>query len=167
MPLSAPELLGEGHNLEDFNCGEPALDDWLKQRALANQAAGASRVFVCCDPNRVVGYYSLSAASVIHARAPGRVKRNMPNPIPVVLLGRLAVDLSFGGQSIGRSLFKDAAMRISNAAETIGIRAIVVHPISDKARQFYLRLGFTDCPGEPMMMTVTLAEVRIALGLNP
>ncbi len=164
MPLSAPVLLAEHHELDGFTCGEPLLDEWLKQRARANQAGGASRVYVCCDGNRVMAYYSLSASSVIHAEVPGKVKRNMPNPVPVVLLGRLATDLSLARQGVGRSLFRDAAMRGDNAAEAIGIRAIVVHPISEDARQFYLKIGFVDCPGEPMMMVVTLADVRNVLG---
>lgn len=164
MPLSAPALLAEHHELDHFTSGEASLDDWLKKRARANQAGGASRVFVVCEGQRVVAYYALSSSSVTAAAVPGRFKRNMPDPIPVVLLGRLAIDSQWQRQGLGRSLFRDAAMRVSQAAEAIGVRGIVVHAISDDARKFYLALGFTDCPGEPMMLAVTLADVNAALG---
>lgn len=163
VPISAPGLLAEHHELEDFNCGEASLDEWLKKRARANQTGGASRVFVCCEGNRVAGYYALSSSSVTAAVVPGRFRRNMPDPIPVVLLGRLAIDAAWQGKGLGRSLFRDAAMRVSHAAEAIGVRGIVVHAISDDARKFYLALGFTECPGEPMLLAVTLADVNAAL----
>jgi predicted N-acetyltransferase YhbS len=160
VPLSAPVKLAEYHELEAFNSGESALDDWLKKRARNNQIGGASSVYVACEGNRVAAYYSLSASAVIAALMPGRFRRNMPNPIPVVLLGRLAIDTQWQRQGVGRSLFKDAALRVSQAADAIGVRGIVVHPISDAARKFYLALGFSKCPSEPMMLAVTLADIR-------
>jgi predicted N-acetyltransferase YhbS len=160
VPLSAPVKLAEYHELDAFNSGEASLDDWLKKRARNNQTGGASSVYVACEGNRVAAYYSLSASAVTAALTPGRFRRNMPDPIPVVLLGRLAIDTHWQRQGVGRSLFKDAALRVSQAADAIGVRGIVVHAISDAARKFYLALGFTECPGEPMMLAVTLADIR-------
>ena len=163
MPLAAPALLADHHDFADFTSGEESLDDWLKRRARANQASGASRTFVIVDGNRVAGYYALSSASIAAAAAPGRFRRNMPDPVPVVLLGRLAIDRGWQLQGLGRALFRDAAMRISQAADTIGIRGIAVQAISEDARKFYLALGFTECPGAPMMLVVTLGDIRAAL----
>jgi predicted N-acetyltransferase YhbS len=163
MALSAPELLTEGHETAAFDSGEPSLDDWLRKRALANQASGASRTYVVCDEKRVVGYYALASGAVISSGVPGRFKRNMPDPIPVVLLGRLAIDCSRQGQGLCRSLFRDAALRVLQAADVIGIRGIVVHALSDAARKFYLALGFVECPGEPLILVVTLGILRDSL----
>jgi GNAT superfamily N-acetyltransferase len=163
MALSAPELLAENHDLTGFDSGEPSLDDWLRRRALANQASGASRTFVACEDNRVAGYYALASGAVTVAAVPGKFKRNMPNPIPVVLLGRLAVDREWQGKGVGRSLFRDAALRVSQAADVIGIRGIVVHALSEDARKFYLSLGFVECPGDPLVLVVTLGDLRDAL----
>jgi predicted N-acetyltransferase YhbS len=165
VALTAPALLAEIHELDEFNSGEASLDDWLKKRARANLAGGASRVFVSCEENRVVGYYALSSSCIAPAIVPGRFRRNMPDPLPVVLLGRLAIDKAWQGKGIGRALFRDAAMRVSQAAEAIGVRGIVVHAISDDARKFYLATGFTECPHEPMTLVVTLQDIRAALGL--
>jgi len=165
VPLTPPALLAEIHGLDEFNSGEASLDEWLKKRARANLAGGASRVFVICAENRVVGYYALSSSCIAPAIVPGRFKRNMPDPIPVVLLGRLAIDKAWQGKGIGRALFRDAAMRVSQAAEAIGVRGIVVHAVSDDARKFYLAIGFTECPHEPMTLVVTLQDLRAALGL--
>ena len=165
MSLSAPALLAEHHQLDEFNSGEASLDEWLKKRARVNQVEGASRVFVTCESHRVVGYYSLSSASIVHEIVPGRFRRNMPDPIPVVLLGRLAIAKEWQKKGIGRSLFRDATLRVSHAAEAIGVRGIVVHAISDEARKFYLAIGFTECPHEPMTLVVTLQDIRTALGV--
>jgi GNAT superfamily N-acetyltransferase len=165
VSLSAPALLAEHYQLDEFNSGEATLDEWLKKRARANLVSGASRVFVSVEENRVVGYYSLSPSSIVADIVPGRFRRNMPDPIPVVLLGRMAIDKNWQGQGIGRSLFRDAAMRVSRAAEAIGGRGIIVHAISDAARKFYLALGFTECPHEPMTLVVTLQDIRAALGI--
>ena len=164
MALSAPVLLADHHELDNFHSGEAALDEWLKKRALANHAGGASRVFVTCEGNRVAGYYALSSSSITAAIVPGRFRRNMPDPIPVVLLGRLAVDNTWQGKGVGRSMFRDAAMRVSQAADTIGVRGIIVHAISQDARNFYLALGFTECAEAPMTLVVTLQDIRAALG---
>ena len=140
------------------------MDNWLMKRARANQADGASRTFVVCEESRVLGYYALASGSVSLASLPGKFRRNMPDPVPVVMLGRLAVDLSMARQGVGRGLFKDAVRRVSQAADAIGIRGVVVHPISDAARAFYFKLGFTECPGDPGLMVVTLKDARAVLG---
>ena len=161
MSLSGPALLADHHDLTGFDSGEAVLDEWLKKRARANHADGATRTFIVCEETRVVGYYALASGSVGIAGLPGNFRCNMPDPVPVVMLGRLAVDRAFAGRGIGRGLFKDAARRISNAADTIGIRGIAVHPISENARAFYRKLGFVDCPGEASLMVVTLKAIKL------
>ena len=163
MSLAPPELLADGHQLDDLHSGEPSLDDWLKRRARANQASGASRTWVACEANRVIGYYALASGAIVVESAAGRFKRNMPNPIPVAILARLAVDRAFQGRGIGRALFRDAGQRVVHAADTIGIRGIVVHAISEEAKRFYLALGFDPSPREPLTLMVTLADLRAAL----
>src|SRR5688500_15079258 len=119
---------------------------------------------VCRHPgNRVVAYYCLAAGAVAHAAAPGRVRRNMPDPIPVVVIGRLAVDRSFQGHGLGRSMLRDAILRTIKAASIAGIRAILVHAISEEARQFYRHCGFHPSPIDPMTFMVTIAEAEKAL----
>jgi GNAT superfamily N-acetyltransferase len=163
MSLSAPEPLQDHHLIEHFDSGEPSLDDWLKRRARANQASGASRTYVACEDRRVVGYYALASGSVSIESATGRFRRNMPNPVPVAVLGRLAVDRAWQGAGIGRSLFRDASERVAQAADAIGIRGIVVHAISQQAKEFYLAIGCTPSSSEPMMLMVTLGDIRAVL----
>jgi predicted N-acetyltransferase YhbS len=118
---------------------------------------------VVCEADKVIGYYALASGSVTVAAAPGRFRRNMPEPIPVVVLARLAVDRAYHGRSLGRALVRDAARRVVHAADAIGIRGIVVHAISDDAKAFYLALGFEPSPIEPMTLMVTLADIRKCL----
>ncbi len=146
-----------------FQSGVASLDDWLKRRARANQASGASRTFVVSNEHRVVAYYALASGAVSPTGATGRFKRNMPEPIPVAVLARLAVDQSFQGQGLGRALFRDGALRIIGAAETLGIRGVLVHAVSDDAKAFYLALGFDPSPLDPMTLMVTLADLRVNL----
>jgi GNAT superfamily N-acetyltransferase len=161
--LSHPEPLADHHDIEEFNSGEASLDDWLRRRARANQVSGASRTYVVCEEKRVIGYYALASGAVTGDSAPGRFRRNMPDPIPVTVLARVAVDHGWQGRGLGRALFRDAARRVVNAADAIGIRGIVVHAISPEAKKFYLALGFDPSPREPMMLMVTLRDVRAAL----
>jgi GNAT superfamily N-acetyltransferase len=163
VEISAPEPIRTSHQIGDFTSGVVSLDEWLKRRALANQASGAARTFVVCDADKVVGYYALATGAVRVATALGRFRRNMPDPIPVVILARLAVDRSYQGRSLGRALVRDAARRVVNAAEAIGIRGILVHAISDDAKAFYLALGFESSPIEPMTLMVTLTDIRKSL----
>ena len=163
VPLSSPEPLSDEHQIDSFDSGEPVLDDWLRRRARANQASGASRTYVVCDGKAVVAYYALASGAIAQAAVPGRFRRNMPDPIPVVVLGRLAVDRSYQGRGLGRALFRDAARRVSQAADTIGIRGILVHAISEEARKFYIALGFDPWPAEAMTLVVTLRDLRATL----
>ena len=158
--ISAPEPLHAGHVLSPFCCGVDSMDNWLKQRAMKNQLTGASRTFVCCDRDaKVLAYYSLASSSVATNTAPGRFRRNMPDPIPVVVLGRLAVDQSLRGQGIGRALVRDAGLRVIQVADTIGIRGMLVHALSDDARGFYLRVGFEPSPMDSMTLMMTLGDL--------
>ena len=157
MALSAPAPIGTHHQIGDFSSGIVSLDEWLKRRALANQATGAARTFVVCEADRVVAYFALASGAVNVAAAPGRF--HMPEPIPVVVLARLAVDRAYQGQGLGRAMVRDAAKRVAYAADTIGIRGIIVHAISGDAKAFYLALGFEPSPIEPMTLMVTLADI--------
>jgi GNAT superfamily N-acetyltransferase len=160
---SAPTLLADHHDFAGFCSGEQSLDDWLSRRARANQASGASRTYVACFGERVIGYYALASGVVTLENAPGRFRRNMPSPIPVAVLARLAVDRDWRKRGMGRALFRDAARRVAHAADVIGIRGIVVHAISEEAKNFYVALGFEPSPREPMTLIVTLSDVRAAL----
>jgi GNAT superfamily N-acetyltransferase len=165
--ISAPQKLSPDHDLSLFQCGESTLDDWLKRRALQNEESGASRTWVVCIENRVVGYYALAVGAVTHEDAPGRIRRNMPDPVPVMVLGRLAVDQTVHGQDIGRGLLRDAILRTLQAAEIAGIRAILVHAISERAKQFYLKSGFVPSPVDPMTLMITVAEAAHSLSEKP
>lgn len=163
--LSPPEPLTAEHDLAAFESGVVSLDDWFRRRALQNQASGASRTFVACDSGQVVAYYALASSAVASSEAPGRFRRNMPDPIPVVVVvvARLAVARTHQGGGLGRALFQDAARRVIHAAEDIGIRGMLVHAISDGARAFYVRLGLDPSPIEPMTLMTTLANLKAAL----
>ncbi|TNC49568.1 GNAT family N-acetyltransferase [Rubellimicrobium rubrum] len=163
MTLSAPAPLADHHLLSDFDSGVPSLDDWLKRRARANQASGASRTFVLCEGERVVAYYALASGAVKGIEAPGRFRRNMPDPIPVVVLGRLAIDRSLQSRGIGRALVRDALLRVAQAGKLIGIHGVLVHALSDAARAFYLAVGFEPSPLDPMTMMATVTDLRHAI----
>lgn len=163
MTLIAPQPLADHHQLDGFQSGVASLDDWLKRRARANQASGGSRTFVVCEDAQVIAYYALASGAVSPAATSGRFRRNMPDPIPVAVLGRLAVDQRRHGQGLGRALFRDSALRVLNAADVVGIRGILVHAISEDAKAFYLALGFEPSPLDPMTLMVSLADVRASL----
>lgn len=162
--IGAPEHLTSQHDLEAFDSGVPALDEWLRRHALANEQAGASRTYVVCAGVRVVGYYALATGGVAQATATGRVRRNMPDPVPVMVLGRLAVDRAYQSRGLGVWLLRDAILRTLQAAEVGGIRAILVHAISEDAKRFYERHGFVASPIAPMTLMITVADARKALG---
>jgi GNAT superfamily N-acetyltransferase len=162
--LRPPELLTAEHAFGAFDSGVPTLDEWLKRRALQNQASGASRTFVVCDTNGVVvAYYALAASAVAPDAAPGRFRRNMPNPIPVVVLARLAIAREHQREGLGRALFQDAASRVIRAADSIGIRGLLVHAISEEAKAFYIRLGLDPSPLEPMTLMTAVADLQATL----
>ena len=132
----------------------------IHSKLLREIISRASRTFVACDDARVVGYYALASSAITPAAAPGRFRRNMPDPIPVAVLGRLAIDRAQQGRGLGRALFRDCALRVAHAADTLGIRGIVVQAISEQAKAFYLAVGFDPSPDDPMTLMVTLADVR-------
>ena len=160
--LRPPEPLNDSHVLTGFDCGVASLNQWLVRRASTNQTSGASRTFVICDDARVIGYYALASSAIAVASAPGRFRRNMPDPVPVVVLGRLAVATTHHGLGLGRALFKDAGLRVIQAADAIGIRGMIVHALSEQARGFYLGLGLDESPLDPMILMTTVADLQAA-----
>lgn len=159
VAVQAPQPLAQIHDLTAFDCGEPLLNDWLKRRAFANQVTGASRTFVIAgERNQVLAYYALAAGAVAHADAVGSVRRNMPDPIPVMVLGRLAVDRSCQGRKLGTALLKDAFLRTVSVSENVGIRALLVHAINEQAKQFYLDRGFQASPANPHTLMLKLTS---------
>lgn len=161
--IKRPELLTAAHDLAAFNCGEPTLNDWLRRRALGNQIANASRSYVLVGGERVIAYYTLAASAIALTEAPGRVRRNMPDPIPMAVLGRLAIDQTEQGRGLGRLVLRDAVLRTRQAAEAIGIRGLLVHALSPAAKRFYESSGFRESPGNPMILMVTLADAIAAI----
>jgi predicted N-acetyltransferase YhbS len=160
VTLSPSEPLEDTHDLTSFHSGVEALDRWLNQRARKNQKTGASRTFVVCEQRRVVAYYSLASSAVSVGAAAGRFRRNMPDPIPVVVLGRLAVDRAWQGKGLGRALVRDAGQRVLQAADAIGIRGMIVHALTEEARAFYERVGFDPSPLDPMTLMVTVKDLK-------
>lgn len=161
MALLEPERLTEQHRIDAFRCVQSSLTRWLQERALKNQAAGASNCFVVCDDElegrTVVAYYSLSAGSVEHAKLPKAMQRNMPDPIPIALLGRLAVHVDYEGQGIGSGLLKDATRRcLRTAQNALGVSALLCHAIDENAKAFYLRHGFVQSPVEDLTVMLSL-----------
>jgi GNAT superfamily N-acetyltransferase len=164
VPFSAPEKLTSLHDVSQFECGESSLDSWLKRRAIQNEETGASRTYVLRAGQEIAGYYALATGAIAHAEATGKVRRNMPDPVPVIILGRLAIASKFQGRGIGAALLRDAVLRIVQAAEIAGIRAILVHAISDQAKRFYEKHGFITSPADPMTLMITVAEAARILG---
>ena len=156
--LSTPTPLLATHVTDEFDCGEPVLNDWLRKRALKNENSGASRTFVVCQDNNVIGYYVLATGSVMHQHAPSKVRRNMPEPIPVMILGRLAVSKHMQSAGLGRGLLKDAILRTLGVSRQAGIRALLVHALSDSAHKFYRQCGFVESPIDTMVLMITLKD---------
>ncbi len=163
MGIGAPQPIADSHELADFNSGVSSLDDWLRRRARGNQSSGATRTFVVAEGNRVIAYYAIASGAISISGAPGRFRRNMPDPIPVAVLARIAIDRAWQGRGLGRALFRDGAARIVHAADSLGIRGIVVHAISEQAKAFYVAIGFEPSPLDPMTLMVTLSDVRAIL----
>lgn len=161
--LSKPSPITANDILENFNSGEPSLDEWLKKRALKNQVSGASRCFVVKSNNEVIAYYTLSAGAIGHETVPKAMKRNMPDPLPILLLGRLAVDQRYHNQGIGKALLRDAILRAVMVASDAGVVAILVHALSEQAKRFYLSQGFVVSPIQPMTLFMTLETIRLIL----
>ena len=162
LPLSTPQPLTAVHLLDGFCCGEISLDDWLKRRALVNQLSGASRTFVVTEQSgAVVGYYALAAGAVSHALATSGVRRNMPDPVPVLVLARLAVDQRAQGIQLGAALLQDAVHRAAMVAQNAGVRALLVHALNERAQQFYEHYGFQASPQHPMTLMLRLNPAMI------
>jgi GNAT superfamily N-acetyltransferase len=161
--FTPPGPITAEHDLADFDSGEPSLNEWLRRRAFKNHAAGASRCFVLCAGPTVVAYYSLSAGAISHEAAPKAMRRNMPDPLPILLLGRLAVDRRYHNQGIGQALLRDAMLRAVSVAGEAGVFAILVHALSGQARQFYRSRGFVESPLQPMTLLMTIETVRSIL----
>lgn len=160
--VTRPQPLGPDHIVHAFDCGEESLNQWLWRHARRSDGR-SSRTFVVCVGQHVIGYYALSTGSVTQSGVPGRIRRNMPDPIPVVVLGRLAIDLKHQGSGIGTGLLRDALLRSFAAAESIGVRAVLVHSLSDDARRFYLRHGFIESPIDPLILMLPIETIQSAL----
>ena len=161
--LTAPRPLAPEHDFSAFACGDASLDTWLKRHARKNEASGASRTYVIGVENAVVGYYSLAAGAIERGDAPKPMQRNMPDPIPVMVLGRLAVDQRYQHAGLGSALLRDAILRVLHVADLAGIAAILVHAISAEAKAYYLARGFVESPIAPMTLCLPLATARQAL----
>ncbi len=155
--INSPSPFIKEYDVESFSCGNSQLDEWLKKRALKNEKNHASRTFVICDENKVIGYYALAAGSVFCAEVVGRISRSMPDPIPVMVLGRLGVDTKFQNKGLGRGLLKDAILRTLEVSKIAGIRALLVHALDAKAASFYEKTGF---------LRSSLNNVTLAITLN-
>lgn len=163
--MLAPHPLTHSHAVESFDCGQPILDHWLKNQALKNQGNHASQTFVVTSQTgKVIGYYALAAGSVERQAATSNLARNMPDPIPVVILGRLAVDQSMQCKSLGKSLLRDALLRTVNVAENIGVKALLVHALDDKAAQFYRGFGFQPMPNADHTLMLSVKQLLHHLG---
>lgn len=157
MNLHAPEPLRPEHLVTVFSCGESVLDDWLKRRALANQASGASRTFVVTnEDSHVMGFYALAAGAVAHLEATRAIRQNMPDPVPVIVLARLAVDSQAQGMKLGAAMLQDAVQRCHLVTQHTGVRALLVHALNEGARRFYEHYGFKSSPVHPMTLMLRL-----------
>lgn len=158
MGITRPALLTPDHDSTGFACEHEELTAWLKHAAFKNQKSGASKTYVVCDGTAVVGYYCLAPGAVAHQEAPKKLTRNVPDPIPVILLGRLAVHQGWMGQGIGKGLLKDAVSRSIQGAEVIGGVAMLCHAIDEKAKQFYVHHGFLESPIKPLLVMLPLKK---------
>ena len=163
MGINAPCPITATHNTTSFNCGNNTLNEWLQQRSIKNENSSASRTFVVCEDNTVIGYYSLAVGAVARDESSGKIRRNMPEPIPVMVLGRLAVDSNWQGKHIGVGMLKDAIQRTIIVAQQAGVRAILVHAISNEAKSFYQHWGFHKSPTNDMTLMISLNEAKRAL----
>ncbi len=157
-----PVLLTEAHDAASFNCGEPALDDWLRERAWNNMQAAASRTYVLCPSGsrQIIGYFALSMGQILAQDVTGAMRRNMPRAIPAVVLGRLAIDLAWQGKGLGRAMLADILRRALRASADVSARLVIVHAISASAEAFYLHHGFTRLPVEAPSLALDLVKFQ-------
>ena len=159
--ITAPEPLHERHDVSKFDSGVDSLNVWLQRKARLNETKGGARTYVVCEDGRVIGFYSLAASSVERRRVSSKIGRSMPEPIPVVLSGQLAVDRNYQGRGLGTDLFIDAGKRALAAAEVIGARAIIVQALDEQAKAFYEQSGFKQfSEREPHMLLLRMSELR-------
>lgn len=163
VALTAPIPLAPHHDCSTFDCGNAELTEWLLQHAQNNEFVRGSRCFVACDEIRVVGFYALAAGSVERRNVRGSIRRNMPEPVPAVLLGRLAVDRAWQGRGLGADLLQDATLRALRAAHEIGARVLLCHAIDRNAHQFYLRHGFIESTFDPLTVMLDLRKAEAVL----
>ena len=160
--LSAPMPLKQNHGTTNFDCGDEILDEWLKQRALKNESR-FSRTYVICESNQVVAFYCIAAGAVERSEAPGKLRRNAPNSIPVSVIGRLAVNQKHSGCGLGADMLSDALRRIAVASQSIGIGAVLVQAKDERAKRFYLRCAeFVEYPDESLRMFLPIETVVAA-----
>ena len=157
-----PVLLTEAHDSSAFESGEPVLDDWLRQRALDNLRSAASRTYVVCQAGsqKVIGYFALSMGQILAHEVIGSMRRNMPNAIPAVVLGRLAVDREWQGGGLGRAMLADIIGRALRASAEVSARLVIVHAISPAAETFYLHHGFIRLPVETPTFALDLVKYK-------
>lgn len=161
MSLSRPEPLGADHRLDDFDCGKPALNDWLLRHARQAQGSGSAKTFVVADNSRIAGYFSLTVGQVDTLEAPERIRKGMGQyPLPVVILARLAVSQQDQGRGIGFGMLQDSIRRTMLIAEQAGIRAMLTHPIDGDAAEFYTRFGFISSPLRDQQLLLLLKDAR-------
>lgn len=162
--MSAPVALTEQHDLSAFDCGQPALNDWLRSRALKSEGRFA-RTYVLCTDTHVIGYFCIAVGSVERIAVPGKVRRNAPDPVPVSILGRLAVDKRHAGKGLGADLLSDAFRRILSASRQVGISAVLVHAKDDAARAFYMACAeFLEYPAESRTLFLPIDTIEAACG---
>jgi hypothetical protein len=164
MTLSAPVPLNADHDLADFDCGQPVLNDWLKQRALKNESR-FSRTYVVCEGKRVIGYFCISAGAIERQATPGKVRRNAPDSVPVSVIGRLAVNKTHAGRGLGADLLADALRRIAVASQSIGIGAVLVQAKDEAAKRFYLGCAeFVEYPADSRTLFLPIETIVAAFG---
>lgn len=159
-----PRPIAQDDDTSQFSCGDETLDRWLRRYALMNHVGGGARTYVTTRGGKVAGYYALAATSIQRADATPRAAHGMPQPVPAVLLGRLAVSQKEQGRGLGRHLVRDAIIRTLNAAEIVGIRVLLVHAASEDVRRFYLRLDFEPSPTDPLHLMLLLKDARASMG---
>ena len=158
VEISAPELIDVGHDISGFDCRNEMLNEWLKKKVLKNQTNNASKTYVVVAEDRVVAYYSLSLGSVNHVDVISKMKRNMPDPVPVMLIGRLAIDKEYQRKGIGKGLLKDAVLKTIAVSDIAGCKALIVHAIDDLAKEFYVRHGFQASPTKDLTLMITVKD---------
>lgn len=164
MALSNPEPLTATHDVSRFSCGKPALDHWLKTRALSNQEKGFTAVMVVHENNRIVGYYGLTPTAIVPAVMPRSIRTGQPpDLVPCLLLGQLATDLEWTGKGVGTGLLKHALQRCVTAARLIGGRALIVNAVDPEAAEFWQRHGFLPSRDDPLVLLRSMADIAISL----